>query len=1500
MADNVATLVIKAIDSASGPLSKIAKSLGVVGKEVAKTGVTAAGQSVDQFSQSLENFVSRGLKGVGEFLRGIESVEDGVQKIGAQLEKADDKLEDFLIAGIDGAKKLYARMTDVDSAIKTVSGGFKTGWSFVKKYAGELDMAMGAVFGVSIGGLVEKATQKITAFGAAAWEAGRKMAVVFNRAREVAGDFQAAMSKVRAIIGSVARETMTAMAAKAKELGRVTAFTANQAAQAYQFLAMAGLKAKEAIAALPGALRLAAAGDISLAEAADLATNVLAGFRMAVDQLGRVNDVLAMAASKSNTSVSELGQALRTAAPAANAVGMSIEQAVAALGGLANAGFKGAMAGTALKMMLVKLTSPSKEAAETLAQLGVSVLDSEGNFRGLIPILNDLAATNLGLAEAADIFGEEAAAAAIALMGQAREAEKLTGKLLRAKGAAEEMARVMQDNLKGAITRLESSIEGFWMLIGGPMLSSAEMMVGALNLVMDAVNGLLQTVDPFGAYLAGFIEIVGVLVAGLGGLLFVLGSLVMVWQKYMEIIGRSNLVLNITAKLLNLVGIEITATEIKAKAAALTMNGLKLAFIQMGRAAKSALLTLAANPFAWLAAVATAAVIALNHMANAWRKLMEQARTARDEADGLRGTIQDLTEAHERAAVGSREQRDAALALKKKLLELSKENTGLGDSFRKAAASIDDSTGAIMDHGQALNELDFEIAQKQVRSLTMEIQAMSMKMEAAKTIGQADFGAILNNVGRLLAIFLQLGTADFKGFYNSWKQWFFEIEIAARKAEAEMQNFVKSSLNDMIALGQLDPSMSLKEFEVYLNSIGHLSQEMKDLYLTAFVSMRQANRNFADSGEYVELSLVEQKEALLSIIAEEVGALDELQRKHIEAAEASEKANRNRNLAMEDPGNTLAMMAEMETGVKDYFTKIGDQLLEERNKAWSELKKQMDKTADDINRVAQIEIQMANNTANEKIRILKREATLGVKSKHEAELEKTAIEMEAAQKTEEIRRQAAEKIRSEMGEESEQYQNAAQAAVESARQTAAKRIEYANQVKDAQVTMLAEFKQKAQDAYGKAVDEARKWSNEIKNIEAAKAREQEHYADRIRELNRMQMSEEAARLDKIREANEKMAKAKEALASLDKGKPTREEADAVVSLFKEAESAIWNSVDKERKSSISRAKRDMEEISRGIQQALDIKKTAAQTELDKVLIRARELEKVLEKLKEPVNLSIEIKSLEDVDKVLADFAKTREELGRLAQSLNLPELKLVVDPKSEQTLQDLKKKLTELTGKVEIDSDPKKALSGIDLVKERLKDLPKKVVIPVEIKTPEASSSAPQKAEGGLLPGRSPNPRADNILAWLTAGEFIHPVDVVKHYGLRFMEAIRRKEFPVNMARMARGGLTAGYRAAARSISYALPRFSLPSFAVGGAVFSGHISPDYVYLRFLNAMDQMAMINERIAAKAADAAKMQELAAERWGGVMGRMINVGLAGGGNGRGNHKYSPERLQAERRRV
>ena len=129
-----------------------------------------------------------------------------------------------------------------------------------------------------------------------------------------------------------------------------------------------------------------------------------------------MNDVLARTASNFNTSVSELRQASRTAAPAVNAVGMNIEQAVVILGYLGNVGFKGAAAGTVLEMLLLKLTSPSPNAAEILAQLGVSVLDSEGNFLGLVPILNYLTVTKICLAEAVGIFGEEVASAAIVLM----------------------------------------------------------------------------------------------------------------------------------------------------------------------------------------------------------------------------------------------------------------------------------------------------------------------------------------------------------------------------------------------------------------------------------------------------------------------------------------------------------------------------------------------------------------------------------------------------------------------------------------------------------------------------------------------------------------------------------------------------------------------------------------------------------------------------------------------------------------------------------------------------------------------------------------------------------------------------------------------------------------------------------------------------------------------------------------------------------------------------
>jgi TP901 family phage tail tape measure protein len=200
--------------------------------------------------------------------------------------------------------------------------------------------------------------------------------------------FDDAMKRAGATAGAIG-EQLKAMTLQATQLGETTAFSATQAAEAFQFLAQAGLSVDEAMAALPGVLDLASAASLDLAEAADIATNVLSGFGLPVEELTRVNDVLAKTADSSNTSVRELGEAFKTAAPAAKAAGISIEQTAAVLGGLGNNAIKGSEGGNAFKRILLELQAATPRTTAELERLGVTVKDSEGNYRDIIPILQD-------------------------------------------------------------------------------------------------------------------------------------------------------------------------------------------------------------------------------------------------------------------------------------------------------------------------------------------------------------------------------------------------------------------------------------------------------------------------------------------------------------------------------------------------------------------------------------------------------------------------------------------------------------------------------------------------------------------------------------------------------------------------------------------------------------------------------------------------------------------------------------------------------------------------------------------------------------------------------------------------------------------------------------------------------------------------------------------------------------------------------------------------------
>ena len=217
---------------------------------------------------------------------------------------------------------------------------------------------------------VAKAQQSLNSLAAGAAKIGAPLAAGAGAVVTTLFNFEVAMNQVQATLLAT-KEEMEGLRDQAKELGRTTQFSASQAADAQNQLAQAGFNVNQILNATPSVLALAAAGQLSMGEAAKLTANQLRAFNLDVTETNRVTDVLALTASRSNTSVRELGPAFRQIAPLALQAGLSIEQVAAYLGTLRNQGFAAEQAGTAMRAVLSRLVTPSKEAAEILERLGL-------------------------------------------------------------------------------------------------------------------------------------------------------------------------------------------------------------------------------------------------------------------------------------------------------------------------------------------------------------------------------------------------------------------------------------------------------------------------------------------------------------------------------------------------------------------------------------------------------------------------------------------------------------------------------------------------------------------------------------------------------------------------------------------------------------------------------------------------------------------------------------------------------------------------------------------------------------------------------------------------------------------------------------------------------------------------------------------------------------------------------------------------------------------------
>lgn len=317
-------------------------------------------------------------------------------------------------------------------------------------------------------------------------------------------DFEAAMSEVKAISGATSEE-FAQLTEKANQMGAITKFTASESAEAFKYMAQAGWDAKEMMDGIEGLMALAAASGEDLGTTSDIVTDALTAFGMAAKDSGRFADVMAMAASATNTDVAKMGETFKYVAPVAGSLGYSIEDTAVAIGLMANNGIKASQAGISLRSLLTNLTHPVGQAADAIDELKISITNADGSVKPLSQTLQELREKFRALSEseraqyAAMLAGQEGMSGLLAIVNASdQDFADLTEQINNSSGAAQEMADIMMDNLSGKFELFTGALDSMKMSLGEkfkPYLIEA--LDWLTNKVPDVENALLTAANSF-------------------------------------------------------------------------------------------------------------------------------------------------------------------------------------------------------------------------------------------------------------------------------------------------------------------------------------------------------------------------------------------------------------------------------------------------------------------------------------------------------------------------------------------------------------------------------------------------------------------------------------------------------------------------------------------------------------------------------------------------------------------------------------------------------------------------------------------------------------------------------------------------------------------------------------------------------------------------------------------------------------------------------------------
>lgn len=501
-------VAFSAIDKLTRPVNAARNSVGGLSESLKKT--QSSIKDLETQSQAFNRLNER-VKKTAQQLTTTQRAFDGLnkaQKTGTVLTDAQRERMTALAAKLDrlnaSRSQETAKLQQASQALRahgvSLAGGDRTIQSAIRRteqYNQALERERRQLAAVTNARArydrLSTTAVKLRTGGAMAVGASAGAGYAAGRFLAPAVGFDEEMSRVGALTRlDKGDEQFAALRAQAKKLGAETAFTTRDAASGQAFLAMAGFTPQSIQAALPGVLNMALAGGMDLGESADIGSNILTQFKLSSDQMDRVGDTLTAAFTRTNTDLRALGDTMKYAGPVAANLGISLEQASAMAGMLANNGLRGSDAGTALRSSLSRLASPPKAAADALKELGVSVADANGKMRPMETVLLDLfkATKKYGQVDQVSFFkniaGEEAFVGLQTLVQAAGsgELQKLTKELQGAAGESATVAKKMADNLGGDLKELDSAWEAFRIQI-------EELADGALRKLTQALTGTI-------------------------------------------------------------------------------------------------------------------------------------------------------------------------------------------------------------------------------------------------------------------------------------------------------------------------------------------------------------------------------------------------------------------------------------------------------------------------------------------------------------------------------------------------------------------------------------------------------------------------------------------------------------------------------------------------------------------------------------------------------------------------------------------------------------------------------------------------------------------------------------------------------------------------------------------------------------------------------------------------------------------------------------------------